>query len=316
MRGGARKTDPFRIFMPHPSSLAGPKADDAARYAAGLSLIFFGGLVLSIDIPLIRLSESGFATVVFVRGALSFLVAVLLWALLGRGGRAPLIAGRLVLAVTGLYALATLTFLLAVFMTKAANLVFILALNPMFAALLSWAIAGEKPSRATLLAIPATLLGVFLIVGAGLDGSAWLGDLAALMTAFLIALALTLARRSRQDMRYASAIAAIVPALLALPFVIAGGGLQSEAIGWLVINGGIVMPLALICLAAGPMFVPSPVVSMGYLVETVLAPVWMWMIFFERPSALSLTGGGLIIATLLAHSLVELRGRRAPQRAS
>ena len=55
---------------------------------------------------------------------------------------------------------------------------------------------------------------------------------------------------------------------------------------------------------------------MGYLVETVLAPVWMWMIFFERPSALSLTGGGLIVATLLAHSLVELRGRRAQQRAS
>lgn len=287
-------------------------ADQASHYAVGMTLVGFGGLVLSVDIPLIRLSESGFYTVIVVRGALSSLAAVLIWWLATRFGRAtgPLIAGRLGLLVTGLYALATILFLVAVYETKAANVVFILALNPMFAAMLSWVIAGEKPSRATLLAIPATLVGVLMIIGAGLEAGNWLGDLAALATAFLIALALTLARRSRQDMRYASAIAAIVPAMVALPFVAVEGGLQSEAIGWLVVNGAIVMPLALICLAAAPMFIPSPLVSMGYLIETVLAPVWMWMIFAERPSTLSLLGGALIVATLAAHAFAELAARR------
>ncbi|MBP0617336.1 DMT family transporter [Jiella mangrovi] len=290
-------------------SLDAVETNAAARYATGLTLVGFGGIVLSGDIPLIRLSESGFYTVVLVRGALSSLAAVFLWWLARRLGRAsgPLIAGRLGLFVTGLYAVATLTFLVAVYETKAANVVFILALNPIFAALLSWAIAGEKPSRATLLAIPATLFGVLLIIGAGLEAGHWIGDLAALATAFLIALALTLARRSRQDMRYASALAAIVPALIALPFVVTGGGIESEAVGWLVVNGAILMPLALICLAAGPMFVPSPVVSMGYLLETVLAPIWMWLIFLERPSNLSLLGGGVIIATLGIHAFVELK---------
>ncbi len=294
-------------------------ADNASHYAAGMTLVGFGGLVLSVDIPLIRLSESGFYTVILVRGILSSLAAALIWWLAKRLGRAtgPLIVGRLGLFVTGLYALANILFLVAVYETKAANVVFILALNPMFAAILSFAIAGERPSRATMVAIPATLLGVAMIIGAGLEAGNWLGDLAALATAFLTALALTLARRSRQDMRYASAIAAIVPATIALPFVAMEGGLQSEAIGWLVVNGAVVMPLALICLAAAPMFVPSPMVSMGYLIETVLAPVWMWMIFAERPSDLSLVGGALIVATLAAHAFVELaaqqRTRNAPR---
>ena len=287
-------------------------ADHASHYATGMTLVGCGGLVLSVDIPLIRLSESGFYTVIVVRGVLSSLAAVLIWWLARRMGRAtgPLIVGRLGLLVSGLYALATILFLVAVYETKAANVVFILALNPMFAAILSWTIAGEKPSRATLIAIPATLVGVLMIIGAGIEAGNWLGDLAALATAFFIALALTLARRSRQDMRYASAISAIVPAMIALPFVATGGGLESEAIGWLVVNGAIVMPLALICLAAAPMFVPSPMVSMGYLVETVLAPVWMWMIFAERPSPLSLVGGALIVATLAAHAVAELAARR------
>ncbi|NDW04124.1 DMT family transporter [Jiella pacifica] len=293
-------------------SLASAEPDHARQYATGMTLVGFGGLVLSVDIPLIRLSDSSFFTVILVRGLLSSLAAALIWWVARRLGRGtgPLIAGRLGLLVTGIYALATILFLVAVYETKAANVVFILALNPMFAALLSWAIAGEKPSRATLIAIPVTLLGVLLIIGAGLEAGNWLGDLAALATAFLIALALTLARRSRRDMRYASAIAAIVPAIVALPFVASGGGVQSEAIGWLVVNGAIVMPLALICLAAGPTFVPSPLVSMGYLIETVLAPIWMWMIFTERPSPLSLVGGALIVATLAAHALAELAARR------
>ncbi|MCB8837522.1 DMT family transporter [Aurantimonas sp. VKM B-3413] len=275
--------------------------------AQGLSIVGFGGLVLSVDVPLIRLSESGFWTVLLIRGLLTFLVAVAVWWVDGKvtQRRRKLIAGRSGLVVTALYALAATTFIVAVFHTSAANVVFILAFNPMFAAILSWLIAGEKPSTATLLAIPATLAGVFLIIGAGLTTGHWYGDIAALATAFLIALAITIARRSRTDMRYASALGAVVPAVFAIPFV-AGEGLQSDAIVWLVLDGGLVLPLATICLALGPMLVPAPAVSMAYLLETVLAPLWIWLIFGERPLDLALAGGAIVVVTLLAHSAAEL----------
>ncbi len=280
-------------------------------YARGVGIVGLGGLVLSVDIPLIRLSESGFWTVLSVRGLLTCLAAVLIWRLdRRRTGRAtPLIEGRTGFLVTAIFSLSAATFIYAVFNTSAGNVVFILAFNPMFAAILSFWLMGEVPPKATLMAIPATLAGVLLIIWAGLETGNWLGDLAALATAFLTALGLTLARRSRTDMRYTSALGVLLPGLIALPFV-AGEGLDSEAIGWLIINGAVVIPVAMICLAAAPMFVPTPVVAMGYLIETTLAPIWVWLVFGERPVDLALLGGAIVVLTLVVHSIAELRRAR------
>jgi drug/metabolite transporter (DMT)-like permease len=50
---------------------------------------------------------------------------------------------------------------------------------------------------------------------------------------------------------------------------------------------------------------------MFYLLETVLAPVWVWLIFSEAPTQASLAGGVLLIATLAAHSAWQMAaGRR------
>ena len=300
------------------SSRPQPLSSDTP-YGRGIGLVAAGGLVLSIDIPLIRLSESGFWTVLFVRGVLTCLAAIVVWRidtrLFPRGQK--FIAGRMGLIVTGIFSIGAVTFVYAVFNTSAGNVVFILAFNPMFAALMSWRLMGEMPSRSTLIAIPVTLAGVLLIIGAGLETGHWLGDLAALATAFTTAAGLTLSRRSRTDMRYASALGVLLPGLISVPFV-ASTGLDSGAVGWLVLNAAIVIPLAMICLSAAPRFVPSPVVSMGFLLETVLAPLWVWIVFGERPIDLALVGGAVVIATLVLHSIAEFvlarRRRRSTAR--
>jgi drug/metabolite transporter (DMT)-like permease len=51
------------------------------------------------------------------------------------------------------------------------------------------------------------------------------------------------------------------------------------------------------------------------LLETVLGPLWVWLVIHEAPSALALIGGAVVVATLLVHSLLSLRdhvGRPAP----
>ena len=53
---------------------------------------------------------------------------------------------------------------------------------------------------------------------------------------------------------------------------------------------------------------------MFYMLETVLAPIWVWLIFAEAPSRNSLIGGTVLIVTLVVHSLWQLhegRKRRA-----
>ena len=71
------------------------------------------------------------------------------------------------------------------------------------------------------------------------------------------------------------------------------------------------MPISFFCLATGPRYISGPEVAMFYLLETVLAPVWVWVIFSEVPSRNSLIGGAILIVALVAHSLWQLaEGRR------
>ncbi|EAU42748.1 hypothetical protein FP2506_07901 [Fulvimarina pelagi HTCC2506] len=285
------------------------ETDDSSRI--GLMIVAIGGLVLSFDIPLIRLSESTYWSVLLLRGLLISGAAVAYWAFrrYWQGRATRLIDGWKGLLVTCLYAVGVTSFLIAVFNTTAANTVFILAFNPVFAALFGWLIVGEKPSRVTLTVIPVTILGVGLIMGSGFQSDNWIGDLAALAAAFFIAMGLVVSRHSRRDMRYASALGSIVPAMVAIPFVM-GEGFQSEAPIWLVLNGAVVVPIALVCLAAGPMFIAAPLAALGYLLETVFTPIWVWIIFGEEPTSFALLGGVLILGALAVQAADELRRDR------
>jgi drug/metabolite transporter (DMT)-like permease len=41
---------------------------------------------------------------------------------------------------------------------------------------------------------------------------------------------------------------------------------------------------------------------MFFMLETVLTPVWIWLLFGELPGASVLVGGAIVVVTLLAHS--------------
>ncbi|BCH17345.1 hypothetical protein MesoLjLa_41960 [Mesorhizobium sp. L-2-11] len=114
-------------------------------------------------------------------------------------------------------------------------------------------------------------------------------------------------------MGFTSLIGVILPLAVAV-FMVSGKGFQVNAPWWIIFNGAVVMPISFFCLANGPKYISGPEVAMFYLLETVLAPVWMWMIFAETPSRNSLIGGAILIVTLVAHSLWQLhegRKRRA-----
>lgn len=289
-----------------------PPRAPSPHHARGLALTGLGGLALSFDIPLIRLADGEPWTILLLRSTATFLVGLLAWAAWRRfGSHAPaFVPGRVGLAVAALYGLGSVLFVLAVFGTSTANLVFILTLSSAFAALLSWAFLGERPAAATLLAMAAMLCGVAVIVGDGVGRGHLLGDLFALASTASIACAITLSRSSGRDMGLAALAGVLLPLLVALPLV-ASRGAAIEAPGWILFNGALVTPLAFFCLASGPRYLSAPEVAMFYLLETVLAPVWVWLIFAEAPTRNTMIGGAILVAALVAHSLWQLgRGRR------
>ncbi len=147
----------------------------------GLALASIGGLALSFDIPLIRLSGGDIWSVQFVRGLMIAPIGVLFWIMARRfaGWREPILPGRLAPLIAFFYALSSALFFFAVFNTSTANLVFILAFNPMIAALFGWALMGERPALQTFIAMAVMLFGVFIIVNDGLAAGNWQGDFVA-----------------------------------------------------------------------------------------------------------------------------------------
>ncbi len=289
-----------------------------SNHKKGLLLTALGGLVLTVDIPLIRLADGEAWSILMLRSATTFVAALAIWAIWRLFSRnAPkLIPGRAGLIVALLYGLGSICFTLAVFNTSTANLVFILALNTMFAAVLSWLFLGERPAAATWLAMTVMLGGVFIIVAGSVGNGSLPGDLLALGSSFCIACAITISRSSGEDMGFTALVGVLFPFLVTL-FMVAGHGFAVNAPWWIVFNGAVVMPISFFCLANGPKYLSGPEVAMFYLLETVLAPVWVWMIFAERPSRASVIGGVMLIAALMAHSAWQLTcgKRRAAVRA-
>ena len=288
---------------------------DDNTHAKGLMLTAIGGMALTIDIPLIRLAHGETWSILLYRSVTTFIVSVTLWWIwrTWRGNAPSLIPGLPGLAVAGLYALSSMTFMTAVYNTSTANLVFILAFNTVFAALLSWIFLRERPRPATLLTMVAMVGGVAIIVWDGIGTGNLLGDALALASAFFIAAAITVTRASGRDMGFTPLVSVIVPALIAL-FIVRDTGVKVDAPWWIILNGAIIIPISFFCLATGPKYISGPEVAMFYLLETVLAPVWMWLIFKEVPTRNSMIGGAILIVALVAHSLWQLwdgRRRRA-----
>ena len=285
-------------------------------HSKGLVLTTIGGLALSFDVPLVRLGHGEMWSTICLRSIVTFTVGLLLWVVLRsiRGSRLPLVPGRAGLLAGCCYGLSTVTFLSAIFHTATANVVFIVAFTPMFAALLGWIFLRHRPSTAAMVTMLAMVGGVALIVSGGLATGHVLGDVLAALTALLLAAAITIGQATRIEMGLVPLLATILPfgiAVLSLP----SEGLQIEASLWVIFDGGVMIPLAFWCLATGPRYLSGPEVGMFYLLETILAPVWMWIIFREMPTLQTLMGGAVLVLALVGYSVFQMRrmGRPSPE---
>ena len=264
-------------------------------------------MILTFDIPLIRLASGDTWSVMLVRSGATFLAALVIWAIWrSLSSKAPALApGWTGVLVAALYGLTSILFMMAIYRTSTANLAFILAFNSVFAALLSWVFLREKPQTVTMIAMAIMLVGVLVIVGDGFAAGNFIGDLLALASAFTAASAITLTRSSGKDMGL-TALSGVLLSLVVAAYFVVDGGYRIDAPWWILFNGAIVMPLAFYCLATGPRWLSAPEVAMFYLLETVLAPVWVWMIFAEAPTRNALIGGLILISALVAHSIWQL----------
>jgi drug/metabolite transporter (DMT)-like permease len=280
----------------------------ASDHARGVLIAATGVFVLSFDALLIRLADAPIADVVFWRG---WLIAASMSALWWGVGRRPGYRGRQLVLIgllsATLYGIAAALFVVSVSLTRVANTVVILASSPLFAALWSWFFLGERIRWQTAIAITAAMLGVLVVFGGSVGGGTLVGDGLALVLAMLAAGALTLLRPWPElDRILITAGSGAVAGLLVVPFS-DPLSLTPMSYGWLALMGLVQMPMAMVCTTTATRYLSSPEVSLFLLVETVLAPVWVWLAVGEEPPSWTLYGGGLVLATVAGHAWWSLR---------
>jgi drug/metabolite transporter (DMT)-like permease len=185
--------------------------------------------------------------------------------------------------------------------------VLIFSTTPFAAALLGWLWLREAVTSRTWLAMMACTLGVAVMVSGSLSLRALAGDLIALAVAVLFAIPVVIIRQHPEiRMLPAVLLSALVTAMVCAPFAdLTGPAPRDYAL--MAVFGVVEFGLATVAFVSGARHVPAAQTTLIGLLETVLAPIWVWAVVSETPTARTLVGGAVVLLTLLAYTLRDLR---------
>lgn len=276
----------------------------------GLLITVFGVLLVVPDSLFVRLIIADPLVIAFWRSASSGLIIIFgILIFQGfKGFRNILIMGRMGWLYTLLIASTAPAFVIAVSKTSVANVVFILASMPIFSALFSHFFLNERIKLRILLTALGVAFGLsFITIGtAGSDLASWKGDIWALYVSITYAAALTALRKLKAFSMIPAIPLGYIGAAIAISFFLDPFVGFTE--NWFLYLGhGFFIALATCLLTIGPRFISSPEVALLILLESVLAPLLVWIVIGEDPGKWALIGGAVVLCSLLISNLIALR---------
>jgi drug/metabolite transporter (DMT)-like permease len=214
-----------------------------------------------------------------------------------------------------LYAALLLLFVLATKETTAANAIFLQYTAPVYLLILEPLFYKEKFRRSDLITVAACVVGMSLFFVGKLRPQDVTGNFLALASGFCFACYFRLLRHTNSravnrasSVIYGNLLVVLIAApagLKALPHMNAHDALSVLYLG--VVQIGLAYTLFTVAMARGVRSLDAGIV--GY-VEPVLNPIWVFLVLGERPTQWALIGGGIIVAAVVCHMLLEAkRGR-------
>lgn len=286
----------------------------------GFLLVFLSALFWSFGGALARFIENGDSwTIVFWRSAWAtlFLLAFMAWRE-GPVGTVKLFRdmGLPGLAVGVCFAIASTSFIVALSYTTVANILLMQAGVPLIAALIAWAVFRERVSLPTWIAIGAVICGVAIMVSESLTGDVSpIGDGLSLLIAVAFSIATVITRRfSHVRMTPATCLGTLIAGTFAAT---QASSLQVTGLDMAILFafGAINLGLGLALFATGARLIPAAFAALLGTFETILGPIWVWLIHGETPSMRTVIGGGVVFAALVIHIGLEFQRQSRPARA-
>ena len=278
----------------------------------GIALSLIGVLVITPDSLLIRLISIPSWELLFYRGLIPF---VLLFILLLLYYKKNFLHSLLITGLPGLFyailiALGNTTFVISIQNTNVANTLIMIALTPFATAILSSIFLKEHPSQRMWFTIISCFFVVLFIFYDSYQGNRIFGDLFGLLTAILIGASAVVVRYSKlvnflPSLLIAKLFTLVIPILFIQSFP------ESLIIDlrefYLIIAMGICLFIALSFITLAPRYIPAYEVEIFFVLETILGPLWVWLIIHEQPTTKTIIGGICIILIIMSHTLSELR---------
>jgi drug/metabolite transporter (DMT)-like permease len=264
--------------------------------------------VISPDALIVRSVDTDAWTTVAWRGLFTMVGTVVMLLILRPGDARTLRRPtRPQLFAGALFAAASIAFVSALDRTDAASVLVIIAAGPLIASVLGRVFLQQRAATRTWLTGIAVVAGLAVILGGSIGQGDLDGDLLALAGATCFAGYLTVSRAARPaDMTPAIAIGGVGAAIAG---VIAGADVSIGASDLLLLAllGMVILPISLTLITGATRYVPAPEVNLVALLETLLGPLWVWLVIGERPSAEVLVGGILVVGAVTIHSALALR---------
>ena len=275
----------------------------------GSLLAFIAVMFITPDSLLIRLSSIETWGMLFYRGAIPFVVVLvgLLFFYKSNFLKALFNIGYPGIFYIISFSICNITFIISIQNTNVANTLVMIAMAPMISAILGAIFLKEMPDQKTWLSIGITFGAVAYIFKDSMELGNFYGDIFGLITAFGLACNAVLARFAKdRDLVPSAVIGKLCVAVFAYFFVESFALVERDLI--------IVPIMAIMCVAIpfvlvtiAPRFIPAEEVNLFFLLETIIGPIWVWLIINEQPSIEALQGGLIIITTIAIHSFLKIR---------
>ena len=275
----------------------------------GSLMAFVAVMFITPDSLFIRLSNVDTWGLVFYRGIIPFITVFLGMLLIYKLSFFKILfnSGYHGLIYIGTFSITNITFVVSIQNTNVANTLVMIATAPMLSAILGAIFLKEPPDKKTWISIIITFLAVLYIFFDSLKLGNFFGDILGFITAVGLAVgAVTIRSAKSKNLVPAAVVGKLIVATFALFFIESFVLIDRDLlIIPLMCIMCVAIPFVLVTIA--PRFIPAAEVNLFFLLETIIGPIWVWLIIKEQPSIETLYGGAIIITTIAIHSFLKLK---------
>ena len=276
----------------------------------GYSLLLFGAFCLSWGGFIVRSFETTDAWEILLLRSFFFFLGVSVFLLsmykkdtfrtIKKAGFAGLLGGFVM-------SFSFIAFVFAMLNTSVANVVFIISTQTMFLAIFGYFYLKEKVSVIGLLSIVLAMMGITVMIGDSISGGTLFGNLVALTIPISFSILVMIIRKnSNLDLVPAIWYASISSVLISF-FMANDLNFTSNDILMVFLLGVPQLTFGFVCITIGSRTTKSVTIGLLMLVETICAPLWVWLFLNEIPPLSVFIGGSIIIFAIIIKSLDKNR---------